>query len=451
MEVEDDSEEGESASEDDSESESESEDETDFKKSKQKFADTDSTTSSESDSDESDSSEESDSESTTSSSSSSSIYDSTPTTSIPLPIGPPIPPGQGTERTHLRNQRKVRVKKLKRLIEEGILPQGSNFAALAAYENQPEHDLYTYIPESPPVNAEEEPPEAKIEQKSPPRRINVAAVSRFIKAGLVGNEGYDRAREEARAKGKTKDVPSETKEDVLEIQAFVPRNVVKKQRTTHLSVTEMPKEREDPVSKETDNADPLIAGFYNQVELAAHHRQSVNNSSDVNGIKMEPKSVVVRAFECEPELCGMVEVQEGEEVDSIEIDPPTLPFVDNYTPRKRSKLKAKRIAVPENGPADDPQTLEFILTMPKLETPSEQQQIYFKSMFLHPIKFQPVVLWRWGKITMVDGEVVTVRIEGPVFKNDDEDDDKEEGEIQQDIEDTLLWSDLMDVRYQIAD
>ena len=79
-------------------------------------------------------------------------------------------------------------KKLNRLVEEGILPKGSNFATLIAYENQPEHDLFTYPPESPHVYAEEEPPEVKVEQKSPPKRVDVAAVSRFIKAGLVGNE-----------------------------------------------------------------------------------------------------------------------------------------------------------------------------------------------------------------------------------------------------------------------
>lgn len=275
----------------------------------------------------------------------------------------------------------------------------------------------------------------------------MAAVSRFIKAGLAGNEGYDRAREEARVRGKPKDVPSETKEIIPAVQAFVPRNVVKKQKITNGSVIEMTEEQEDLVSKETDKVDSLIAGFYNQVELATHHRRSLNNSSDVNDIKMEPKNIVIRAFECEPEPYGMVEAEEGEEVDSVEIDRPDLPFVDNYTPRKRSKSKAKMVPAADDAPVDDPQTLEFILTMPKLETPSEHQEIYFKSMFLHPIIFQPVVLWRWGTITRIDGEVVIVRVEGPVFKNDNE---EEEGEIQQDMEDTFLWSDFIDVRHHVA-
>ena len=270
----------------------------------------------------------------------------------------------------------------------------------------------------------------------------------LLKLVLWGMKRYDRAREEARVKGKTKEiVPTEMKDIVPTIQAFVPRNVVKKQNTTHISVTGMSKEQKDVAEEESD---PLIAGFYNQVELATLHRQSIKNNSNVNGIKSEPKDVVVRAFECEPEWCGMVEAEEGEEVDSIEIDPPTLPFVDNYTPRKRYKSKAKKVPTADDAPADDPQILEYILTLPKLETSSVHQKIYFKSMFLHPVKFQPVVLWRWGTITGIDGEVVTVRIEGPVFKNDNEHEEEEEGEIQEDAEETFLWSDLIDVRQYVS-
>ena len=156
----------------------------------------------------------SDSDSTTSSDSSDeSILEKLQVISCPVPK-PLVPPGQGSERTHTRNQRKLRVKKLKRLIARGTLQQGSTLADLVAYENQPCTSA-TPVKEEFPLKAEK--------QKST-TRIDVDTASRFIRAGLLGNESYDRAREEARMRAKAKFI-APTPDTV---PTLVPRNIAKR-------------------------------------------------------------------------------------------------------------------------------------------------------------------------------------------------------------------------------
>ena len=435
----------------------------------------DSSTSSSSSSSDSDSDSESNS-SELSSSSDESVHDQKP---VQVLVKPPVPPGRGTERTHLRNQRKIRAKKLRRLVEESILPRESTFADLTAYEEKQEYAHYHVArsPQSPKHTSQSWSHEMKSLQTNnlvatkveeaqkiapkdeeartvPPRRIDVAAVSRFIKAGLVGNDGYDRAREEARARGKEKTIVSTETQNEPITPAFVPRTIAsKKPKTLHVKDTKWEVVDDYPSCNQTVE-DPLIAGFYEQVELAAKHRQSKaeNTSMVVNGKSPDTNSakVVIRAFECEPEWCGMVETREGEEAESVEIDPPSLPFVDNYTPRKRSRSVSKPApsnVSPESfmiQPVSGLSEVE-ILALPKLEKPIEGMGIYFKSMFLHPSLFEPVVQWRWGEIIGITGETVTIDIQGPIFKSEDEDEEMEEGEIQA-AEETFVWTDIIDVR-----
>lgn len=432
---------------------------------------------------------ESDSELTTSSSCSTSNNE--PAKVQNVPIKPPVPPGQGLERTRLRNQRKLRAKKLKQLIAEGILPENSSLIDLTNYENrlQDEYSFGEYNTESRPCALQSQPEveedlsqiksEEGKQKVGPPRRIDVAAVSRFIKAGLVGNDGYDRAREEARARGKEKKiVPDDNKPGPPPaIQVFIPRTVTSKnqrasdvitQGSSHIKAMDQQPKIHENLSEELPLGNPLIIGFYEQIELAARHRESLEkvvstsiaNNHKPSAAETEPANIVVRAFECEPEWCGLANAQEGEEVDSVEIDPPYLPFVDNYRPQKRRAEPLVRInASPSkpNVPTTNKESLaqlseEEILRLQKLESPIIGAAVYFKSMFLHPFRFEPVVLWRWGKIIGVDSGSVTIDVYGPTFKDEDEgeDEEAEEGEVRV-SEETLVWTELLDVRRHKAD
>lgn len=410
-------------------------------------------------------------------------------------LRPPVPPGQGSERTHLRNQRKVRVKNLKRLIAEGKLRSGSTLIDLDNYENGDFQSINQHTPTPKPSFvgsvADTFVEEAAItgqngieESTLPPqKKIDVAAVTRFINAGLVGNEGYDRAREEARNKGKEKIInPGKEFQEESVIPTFVPRNVkTKRQKITHVETpndtVDVKMSEPSPATKDTvpissstlEEEDPLVIGFYEQVELATKYRQSLNGlghkvkpaSSSGKDSKWDgtvPANVVIRAFECEPEWCGYVEAEEGEEVDSVEIDPPELPFVDNY----RRKQKATKVHVEPD--ATLPTTIPTIkaspklekvaplaeaeiLLLPKLAKPVHAKDVYFSSMFLHPVLSMPVIQWRWGRIVNVDGNNVTIDIHGPKFlQEDEEDDEMEEGEIKS-TEEEFLWSQLLDIRH----
>ena len=456
-------------------------------------SETDSDSNSESE-EENDSDSDSDSESETSSSSSESVASDSGTSStsstsssssddpatLERPTArlskvavskPAIPPGQGTSRTHLRNRRKMRVKELKRLIAEGTLRKGSTLADLDLYENggtsnyfSPQNEVETS--EAPEVVAEEENKEEEEEKereikleekgpgKSPPRRVDVAAVSRFIKAGLVGNEGYDRARQEARLRGMDKKITPSDFEIVRE-RPLVPRKVAaKKQKTTDTPIPDIRElELKEPEQQEVEGededmeeTDPLVAGFYEQIELAAQARQSragTTSSTSVNPANARtktaekkgwPENVVLKAFECEPEWCGMVEAEEGQEVDSIEIDPPSLPFIDNYSRAKHSKLTtnpppitpSSTTFLPLQPSAGLPLSEPEILALPKVESPVVGTQIFFKSLFLHPQRFEPTILWRLGRVTGTQDQALRIKILAPIVKDEDED---EEGEM----------------------
>lgn len=426
----------------------------------------------------SDSSSHSESESESSESSPSSEESELEKKSIQRPLQHFVPPGQGTEATHLRNQRKARAKRLHQLVREGILPQGSKFEDLSKYEEN--QTIFEYIPmeytpkleaissQSLPsaqttknkhltaIDAEESqhPLENGEVRKGPPRRIDVAAVSRFIKAGLVGNQRHDRAREEARVKGKEKAVAS-TDESEIVASTFIPRNVAKKQKISHKEGNGSGgNTADDHPTDKTTVEDSLIVGFYEQVNRATKHRQSRAKklSATVNAKTDDTNSgkLIIRAFECEPEWCGMAEVTDGQEIESIEIDPPSLPFVDNYTPRKKSKAIAMSTPLNTVGASPKNQDTELsavdVAAFPKLETPFEGARIYFKSMFLHPTHFEPVFEWRWGKITAVEQGVVTIAIHGPTHTNEDElNGEMEEGEIEN-KEQTFEWTDFIDIR-----
>jgi hypothetical protein len=87
-----------------------------------------------------------------------------------------------------------------------------------------------------------------------------------------------------------------------------------------------------------------------------------------------------------------------------------------------------------------------ILALPKLDTPVEGMDVYFKSMFLHPVRFEPVVLWRWGRVVGVKGNNVTIDIQGPDFSKEYGDDsDMEEGEVLNG-EEIFPWTSLLDAR-----
>jgi hypothetical protein len=479
-------------------------------------------TSDESESDEDETSDSGNSSTSSSSSSSDSDSDSTtsssahdedsatltkqlkPTlTQISHPINtlrPPVPPGRGSERTHLRNQRKVRVKRLKRLIAEEILPSGSTLIDLDNYENGdfPSTSQHARHPKSPLVASIGETIVEEItitsqndneETISPPqKKVDVGAVTRFIKAGLVGNEGYDRAREEARVKGKEKLIqPGNESQELPTEPAFVPRNVKnKRQKTTHLETSNgvaTPKMSEIwpakegivPISESVlEEEDPLVAGFYEQVELATKYRQSQRGSNHKDNVSSSPgkkskwdgtvpSNAVIRAFECEPEWCGYVEAEEGEEVDSVEIDPPELPFVDNYRRKKREATEPvteplkpdttlpTTVPTIQASPVTEviaPLSESAILLLPKLAEPSIAKDIYFSSMFLHPVLSMPVIQWRWGRITHIDGSNVTIDIQGPKFRQENkEDEEMEEGEIES-TEEVFIWSQLIDIRHR---
>ena len=456
-----------------SSSSSESEDETD----------------SESESDTTESTASSDSDSSTSSSSTSSSDDSTTVEestahsrnlAIPKPV---VPPGQGTVRTHLRNHRKTRVKKLKRLIAKGTLPKGSTLDDLNVYEQDATNTYFSspyerevLEPSDEPerlveeeeigeVGEEEPPTGVKVEEEEPtrvpPQRIDVAAVSRFIKAGLVGNEGYDRARQEARVRGKDKKITPSDFEIVRE-RPLLPRKVgAKKQKTSISDIRnfEMKEsEKQKLHNKDPEATDPFLAGFYEQIELAAQARQcryritaTTTNKSTKGPIEGKGilSKLVVKAFECEPEWCGMVEVEEGQEVDSVEIDPPSLPFIDNYPRTKKSALKTQSTPPSDAAKSELPLSEAEILQLPKLNSPFVGAQIFFKSLFLHPRRFEPTILRRWGKITSLEGESIRIAILGPIFKPE-EDVEIDEGEIEG-VEELLSWRELRDVRLLIPE
>jgi len=432
----------------------------------------DSTSSSSSHESESESSseEESDSdfESESSTSTTSSDEDAEKSPNLPKASGRLVPPGQGSERTHQRNERKARVNKLKRLVSQGILPPNSTIRDLAKYETpmdqhvshatsknlQNQHIRFEGTDEGGQVKEEE--------KTAAPHRIDVAAVNRFIKAGLVGNDTYDREREEARVRGQEKATITEVKigapppssQPPPPPRELIPRHLRSKQRTASAEVAtkKLPEvngvEEKSTANKKTHTEqDPLISGFYEQVKLATKNRQARRQkATSTISKKVYP---IIRAFECEPEWCGLDDIGE-EETKAVEIDAPPLPFVDTYKNRRKSKGEGNSAQRKEKQ-AEVVKTLDSlaekqILKLPRLKEPSEGAGIYFKSLFLHPVRNEPVTEWRWGVITDVDGETITIDVHGPKYK-EEEDDEEMEDEVLETAE-MLKWNSLLDVRYQ---
>jgi hypothetical protein len=130
-------------------------------------------------------------------------------------------------------------------------------------------------------------------------------VSRFIKAGLVGNDGYDRAREEARIRGKENNtIPKENElEPSLAIQVFIPRTVTSKtqkasdvtiQSNSHVKIMEQPQKVHESLTKDLPFEDPLITGFYEQIERQAGRKpqNSVNSVNSRNSMRFHEIYVV---------------------------------------------------------------------------------------------------------------------------------------------------------------
>src|SRR5256714_7477597 len=383
---------------------------------------------------------DSDSDSTTSSSTSSDS--STASTNYPKSIKQLIPPGQGTTRTHLRNLRKARVKRLKALIAEGYLPEGSKLATLAIYESQTNGynentasfanavqgngmedgvedemqvdnaDTVGNVDKDDEMSLKKESEELSEinKSKTPSKKLDIAVISRFIKAGLSGNNTYDKEREEAKSRGKDKIVPTTKSTTFLpriikgkkgmsgmkEIKILDPEIKETENTRIHQSIQDN-KNDEEKTGEKTFISDPLISDFYTQIKLANKNRQSKSNNrtqlSPSNPALSTPtpehiptsnelvptsehipvRKPLIRAFECEPEWCGLIdinEIPENEEIDSMEIEPPELPFVDSYR-QKRKKIAAAKGGRSRLSHGNGPGESSFDEFTPKKFTPTE--------------------------------------------------------------------------------
>jgi hypothetical protein len=365
---------------------------------------------------------ESDSEESESSSSDSMVSSSDQSIASPKPTKPIIrtPPGKGSERTHIRNRRKASVKKLKRLVADGVLPAGSRLSDLVKFEQ---------------------------------RRLNEDLEEREddnTTEGLAKNKLAGQATGQEHQKSVTPTVTYEVP-PASTYQSLVPRALSRQQPKSATKATE-PKEA--PLPQQKLFPDPLLAKFYEQVDLATQNRKqkqpAFTSVSNDKGTTTPSSKVVIRAFECEPEWCGLVQAEEGEEVQAVEIDPPSLPFVDNYRSRGKNQKNNTPATNATASPVNNILTEKDILKLPKLETPLESLFVYFKTMFLHPKLLEPVVDWRCGKISWFDGTKITIDIQNTFDKDTKEDEDgdeeMEEGEVASG-EETFELSQLIDIRY----
>jgi len=400
---------------------------------------------------------------------------------------------------------------------------GSTLAALVAWEEYPQ----TYTETSSPVSKARVSHEkvdfvSQGEHDAPAaKRIDVAVVSRFINSSLAGNKLYDKDREEARVRGLEKVGGGSSITAGGGISAFVPRAVKAKTATTTTTMMRSWEGREmegsamedmedgverdenderdvmdeveeqglmDEQMQDEEEEDPLISGFYKQINLAMANRESkslstanTTTTTTTTTFDEPPRTqgnLIIRAFECEPGWCGKNKPEEpqSQDLDSLEIDPPALPFIDSYH-KKQKKIAAKqkrlssspgRIKSPipvvgvSPAPADavSPDIPELseeqvsnlseaqILGLRKMGKPVRGARIIFKSMFLDPVRHEPVVAWRWGRISGVEGRDVVIRVLGPKFHSED-DAEIEEGEIEEEeesLEERVGWGELVDVR-----
>ena len=371
-----------------------------------------------------------------------------------------VPPGQGSKSTHRRNQRKAMARRLQSLIQQGILPEGSTFVELTEYDNNgvygngimdevEENVDVTMALEAAPVNKLPIMPGVA-------NQIDVAAMQQYTQSEIRGSEiAVPDTEHEAstpvqptQAQGPTRTlVPRK-----LSAKAPKPFPIFKQPLKTPDTIAKL-----DKVEDATVPEDPLITGFYEQVRFATEHRKALAQQPPIiNGnLKSKHTTFTVRAFECEPEWCGLADppTSNGEEVDSVEIDPPSLPFIDTYRHRKKNPNTPRKH--PKQPLATTPAAHEVcdgwsegeILSLVKMEKPRVGAEIYFKSVFLHSSRMEPVVSWRCGKIVEIKGKDVDVHLYGRALDDrDDEEEELEEGEVKGVDTETFTWSELLDVR-----
>jgi len=377
--------------------------------------------------------------------------------------GMAIPPGEGSKRTHRRNQRKAMTRRLQSLIQQGTLPEGSTFVELMEYDNDgisgngimdevEENVDVTVALEAAPVNKVPIVPGVA-------DRIDVAAMQKYTKSEVRGSEGCEIAVPTTEEEASTPIQSTQTQNPTL---TFVPRKLSAKAQKP-IPVSKQALKTSDTIAKldkvedGTVPDDPFLKGFYEQVRFATEHRKALAQPPPgINGnLKSKHTALTVRAFECEPEWCGLAEppTNNGEEVDSVEIDPPSLPFIDTYRNRnKNAKAPNKHpkqplVKTPAAREVRDGWSEGEILSLVKMEKPRVGPEIYFKSMFLHPSRMEPVISWRWGKIVKVKGKDVDVQVYGCALEDrDDEDEEGEEGEVKGADTESFTWSELLDVR-----
>jgi hypothetical protein len=270
-------------------------------------------------------------------------------------------------------------------------------------------------------------------------------LSRFINADFPIK--YDPSKAEVSTKGsELAQGMIELNENPLAFPSSPNSNTSQKQkpRTEPEPNATMIKAPEPQIPKDSqvdlDNTNSLISEFSQQMELGPVHRQSVsikssnsnlNERLSKNGYKRA--DIVIRAFECEPGLCGMVYDQQCEEVDSLEIPPPSLPFVDTFQFRKPSpslvyqsqkspknqKLVNRMFNV--NSPiskksAFSPFSESALAKLPKVKNLKVGDTIIFKT----PVFRSGGGHWRYGRIAKVEKQNVSIEVQIPVWANDKE-------------------------------
>jgi hypothetical protein len=79
--------------------------------------------------------------------------------------------------------------------------------------------------------------------------------------------------------------------------------------------------------------------------------------------------------------------------------------------------------------------------------------MYFKSRFLHPVRHEPVLLWRWGRVARIGANDFTIDVRVPVFFREVE--GRAGGDSQEAAEKifgqkTIPWMDLIEVRNHVC-
>jgi hypothetical protein len=378
-----------------------------------------------------------------------------------------VPPGQGSERTHRRNQRKTMARRLKTLISQGKLREGATFADLREYDNHNGHGngimhgLQETI-EKVVVPETAAPGEQLRVATGVAKRIDITALQKFT---TVEGDLYQMTVDDTK---KETTMPVQRPQTKTPPRTLIPRKLATKSPKSlppsASTATSSPDDvaKPDKIEDAVVSEDPLISSFYEQIGLAAEYRKSLTQQPPkINGGNLSPKpaTLTIRAFECEPEWCGLAD-PDAEQVDSVEIDPPSLPFIDTFRHRNKKPATAKKSkkeksivvrgspGVPAAPEGCDGLSEREILALEKMESPRVGTEIYFKSMFLHPSRMEPVILWRWGKLVeAMEGQKVRIQVYGPITEErEDDDDEVEAGEIIDRDVVAFTWTELLDIR-----